>query len=442
VSSFQSPGGERTVVRPMPGGRVVHPQQEAGVEAAPPKRRERALPEAAYALPSASRNPILAAASPLLTLAPQIRNSATHANPHQLKEELTYGVRRFEQQLAESGTPHAQAVASRYILCTFLDECAASTPWGSGGVWASDTLLVRLHNETWGGEKVFQLLARLAREPAPNIDLLELIYVCLSLGFEGRYRVIDNGRSQLETVRERLYQMIREQREQPDRTLSVKWRPTAAEARRWFEMTPLWVFLAFCLAAMAVTFLAYRTMLNTRSDAAFAMLQGLRPVSSFVPAPAAPAPPPPAPEQPRLRRFLEPEIAAGLVTVQESGDKSVITIGGDGLFEPGSAVLNRSVQPLLGRIAAALREHPGAVLVSGHTDSQPIRSVRYPSNFHLSQERAEGVGRMLAAVIGTGRIRAEGKAEAEPLAPNDTPAGRARNRRVTITLVAGPGRTE
>jgi type VI secretion system protein ImpK len=74
------------------------------------------------------------------------------------------------------------------------------------------------------------------------------------------------------------------------------------------------------------------------------------------------------------------------------------------------------------------------VLVTGHTDNQPIRSVRYPSNWHLSQERAGSVKALLAGVIKPERLRAEGRADAEPVESNATPAGRARNRRVEITL--------
>ncbi|WP_194724270.1 DotU family type VI secretion system protein [Noviherbaspirillum malthae] len=456
---FRPAAADASVVRPTPGGRraqapggdATAPRSPA-VPGAPGNRAARGMGEpgasdgAAFALPRAVRNPLVAAASPLLSIAPQIRHSSSHPDPHRLKDELTQGLRRFEQQAEESGVAHATVVAARYVLCTFLDECAASTPWGSGGIWARDTLLVRLHSETWGGEKVFQLLARLAQEPAKNADLLELIYLCLSLGFEGRYRVADNGRSQLETIRERLYQLLREQRAQPERSLSVQWKPLRLEAQRWFEMTPLWVSLAFFLAATVLCFFAYSTLLNMRSDPVFAALQAIRAPAPAIPGAsgaAAPAQPPAAtlqaPASPRLRRFLEPEIAAGLVSVQETVDKSIITLRGDGLFEPGSAQISKQVLPLLGRIGAALREYPGTVLVDGHTDSQPIRSVRFPSNYHLSRERADGVGRILASAIGTQRIRAEGKADAEPVAGNDTPAGRAKNRRVTITLLHGQG---
>ena len=119
-------------------------------------------------------------------------------------------------------------------------------------------------------------------------------------------------------------------------------------------------------------------------------------------------------------------------------DRSVITIRGDGLFEPGSATLSADREVLMRRIAEALAQVPGAVLVTGHTDNQPIRSVRFPSNWHLSEERARAVRTILVSRgVKAERITAEGRAEGEPLVANDTPANRARNRRVEITLMTG-----
>ena len=91
-------------------------------------------------------------------------------------------------------------IAARYALCTLLDETAASTPWGGQGSWAKHSLLVLFHNEAWGGEKFFQLLSKLAENPAGNRDLLELMYACIALGFEGRYRVVQNGQAQLDVA--------------------------------------------------------------------------------------------------------------------------------------------------------------------------------------------------------------------------------------------------
>jgi type VI secretion system protein ImpK len=86
-----------------------------------------------------------------------------------------------------------------------------------------------------------------------------------------------------------------------------------------------------------------------------------------------------------------------------------------------------------------LKDVPGNVVVAGHTDNQRLISARFPSNWHLSQARAEVVRNMLAARAGSpGRFTAEGRGDTEPIAPNDSPANRAKNRRVDITVLA-PG---
>ena len=134
------------------------------------------------------------------------------------------------------------------------------------------------------------------------------------------------------------------------------------------------------------------------------------------------------------------DIKAGLVAVSDEVDRSVITVRGDGLFEAGSAALVPQREALMARIAEALGNVPGSVLVTGHTDNVPIRSVRFPSNWHLSQERALAVQKVVAERIqAKGRLSAEGRADTEPLAPNDSPTNRARNRRVEVTLLTAGG---
>jgi len=421
------PESERTVVRPRPGARGAPPPAAPAPEAAGPP------PEPAK-IPGAS--PLLACAQPLLSLVPQLRATPGVADPAALKESLAAGVRTFEKAAHKAGVAHETIVAARYILCTFLDETAAGTPWGSGGVWATDTLLVRFHNETWGGEKVFLLLSKLAENPARNRDLLTLVYDCLALGFQGRYGVLDNGRAQLEQLRERLYQMLRGLGPEPDRSLSPRWAPAAIAVRRWLSSAPFWAFCALLALLSFGVWFTYASLLANRSDPVFAGIQSIR-LPNVAPLPP-PQPAPPA-AQNRLARFLEAEIREGLVTVRDEANKSVVTIRGDGFFEPGSAVVAERVMPLLERIGKALAANPGRVLISGHSDNQPIRSARYPSNWHLSQERARAVLQLLTPLVDPSRMQAEGRADGEPLAPNDTPAGRARNRRVDVTLFVGNG---
>ncbi len=423
---------ERTIVRPRPGARAAPaagtPARSYGDDTA----IGAALPER---IGLEGSNALLSCANPLLALVPQLRSTASLPDPAALKESLGNGVRGFEQAAARADVPRESIIAARYILCTFLDETAASTPWGSGGVWSTDTLLVRFHNETWGGEKVFLLLSKLAEDPRRNRDLLELIYVCLALGFVGRYRVLDNGRAQLEQLRERLYQMLREVSPAPERALSARWAPTSVRQTSWLSAAPFWAFFALIGALTLGVYFAYGFLLANRSDPVFASIQSIR-LPSIAPLQALP--PPPA-AQPRLSRFLEPEIREGLVAVRDEANKSVVSIRGDGFFEPGSATVSPRVVGIITRVGAALAANPGKVLISGHTDSQPIRSARFPSNWHLSEERAQAVRQMLSQSVAASRMQAEGRADSEPLAPNDTAAGRAKNRRVEVTLFVSGG---
>ena len=388
-------------------------------------------PLALDALMSASLNPLVSAASPLLSAAPRIRAMVQHPNPAGLKDALADGVRKFEAQARAEGLSNEQVIASRYILCTLLDESAASTPWGGSGVWATQSLLVMFHNETWGGEKVFQLLSKLAENVAANRNLLELMYVVLAFGFEGRYRVLNDGKAQLESLRVRLSQMLRGKTVDGDKTLSPRWQGVPAKNARLGAGLPMWVLASLVGLLLVGVYIGLRLSINGSSDAVFAGLQGLDVKAAPITAP----PPPPLPAAaPRLATFLKPEIEAGLIQVRDLSDRSIVIIKGDGFFEPGSAEISDRVRPLLARIDAALQATPGQILITGHTDNQPIRSLRYPSNWHLSQDRATAVKALLTSVKPE-RMRAEGRADAEPVESNATPAGRARNRRVEITLM-------
>jgi len=192
---------------------------------------------------------------------------------------------------------------------------------------------------------------------------------------------------------------------------------------------PLWVVFAVCGLSLLGIYLGFSQSLNNTSDPVFAQIQSIRVKTAAPPKPPAPA------AAPRLATFLAKEVQEGLVTVQDDENRSLVTIRGDGLFAPGSATISEQYVPLLMRIADALNSVPGQVQITGHTDNQPIRSARFPSNWHLSQERARSVLQLLAQKVApANRLSAEGRADGEPVAANDTPANRARNRRVEITL--------
>ena len=424
---FASSGDGRTVIKPSPGGRTV-------MAGAVPQSPSLGPLEPLEPVSATGLNPLVAAANPLLNAVPQLRATLNHPNPAALREQLAGAIRAFETRAKASGVASEKVIAARYALCTLLDETAASTPWGGQGSWAKHSLLVLFHNEAWGGEKFFQLLSKLAENPAGNRDLLELMYACLALGFEGRYRVLQNGQAQLDSLRERLAQLLRQQTGEYERDLSPHWRGAAPKGRSIFATVPLWVGVALCGALLLAAYLGFSYALNAASDPVYAEIQSIR-VQTPTPREVAPVAPV---AKPRLGQFLAKEITEGLVAVRDEPRQSVITLRGDGVFAPGSASVAEAAMPVLLRVADALNGVPGKIVITGHTDNQPIRSVRFPSNWHLSQERARTVRDLLATRVPSARLSAEGRADAEPIAPNDSPADRARNRRVEITLYAVP----
>jgi type VI secretion system protein ImpK len=381
-------------------------------------------------------NPLVEAANPLLAAVPRIRTSATHANPAGLREHLVRDIGEFEANARAKGVKPESILIARYAVCTVLDEAVASTPWGGTANWAQTSLLVTFHREAWGGEKFFQLLDRLMADPASDPYLLELLYVCLALGFEGRFRVADNGRAQLDQLRERVFELVRVRRGDFERDLSPHWQGVDAPIRKGRGLLTLWVAASAAAALLIAVFIVLKFSLADRSDAIAALLDRANAPQAKVERKAPLAPPEPV--VPRLSKLLSDEIAAGKLEVAETAVESRVTIRSDGLFRPGSASVEDAYAPILRRVAEAVNSVGGAVVVEGYTDNRPIRTIRFPSNFELSQERAASVVRMLAPVLtDPSRVRAVGQSDSRPLAPNDSEDGRARNRRVEVVVRGG-----
>ena len=420
---------QRTYIKPRPGGRAARPTGDPGTNPS------RSAPPIDAAIFKHGLNPLVALANRLLVLVPPLRSSRQVADVSELRQSLAQNVRDFAAAAAAAGIAPDRVMAARYVLCTMIDEAASDTPWGGSGVWAQHSLLAMFHNETEGGEKVFQLMARLAENPSTNLDLLELIYCAVSLGFEGRYRIIANGQAQLEAIRNKLAQIIRKERGDYPPALAQHWLGQASTERKTSGWLPLAATAAIAAAVLTAIYLVLSFALESYSDPVYGQIQALQVTPPTI------APPIAAPT-PRLAQFLRPDIQAGTVAVRDDVDRSVVTIRGDGVFAVGSASLLPDREALMGRIGDAIAQLPGDVLVTGHTDNQPIaRSARFPSNFRLSEERAFAVRDVLAAHgVGLERIKAEGRAEFEPLDRADTPAARAKNRRVEVTLFVKPGR--
>lgn len=140
-----------------------------------------------------------------------------------------------------------------------------------------------------------------------------------------------------------------------------------------------------------------------------------------------------------IKKALQREIEQGAIEVEKLGQQIVIRIREKGAFPEGSAFLQPKFRPLVRQIADLVKDVPGIVRVSGHTDNQRIDSELYRSNWDLSAQRAVSVAQEMEKVKGFNhqRLQVRGMADTDPLGPNDTEAERARNRRVEINIMQG-----
>ena len=255
----------------------------------------------------------------------------------------------------------------------------------------------------------------------------------LCLGFKGKFHIEQDGDHTLQQLRDRLLRLLGST--PLNAPLAQHWRSKAPQDQGAMRYIPFWLPASVSGGLCALVFIGFYFQINQVSDRAFTTVASVVfPKPDFPQMQHAKTAP-----NTGLSKWLAPEIGQGLITLSESGNRSVLILMGDGMFSSGSEQIRSQSVDLVGKVAAALAQFPGKVKVTGHTDSQPIRSIRFPSNWHLSAARATVVGNLLREKWGAHQpempIETEGAGDSRPLAENTTMQNRAKNRRVEITLI-------
>lgn len=385
--------------------------------------------------------PFTRAATEVLMSAANLRTLAAAPDVGRLRALMADEMQRFRRRLEDERLPDDQIDHAHYAVCATIDDFVLNTPWGGNSLWTKQGMVATFHSESVGGERFFDNLTDLKTNPGRNAALLELMYACLSLGFQGHARITPNGLKDIDRQRDDLYRLLR--RNGGDTTLSPRWRGLRQPARRLDSVVPSWVIAAVGGGALLLAYAGFALTLGSGTEAVSKRLRdvAMRAVPLIT---RPPLPPPPVPKDreraPRIKKFLEAEIADKLVEVTETMDSVIVRIHNRGLFASASATVEPSFEPTLQRIARALEDERGKVTIVGHTDSLPIRSLRFPSNTALSLARAEAVRALMARLLSDpGRLSAQGRGDAEPIAPNTTEKDRQANRRVDIVLAKGDG---
>src|SRR5882672_4833644 len=457
--------GDRTVIRPNPGARrPVAPAAPASPQApsaatpqvsypgatptgsteewistaAPPKPTEQVQrgPDLRLdELAAPNENPIMRAAGPLLLLLGRLRVALLRAPFASLMEQVANAVVFFEKEIRSAGIPEQQANTAKYILCATADDIVQNIPTEDRHVWTQYSMLSRFFGERIGGVRFFEELEKALKDPLVNYPLLELQHTCLALGFQGVHRSAPNGPASLQQIQRNLYETLRRIRPKVIHDLSPRWQGQSLASRASRLRVPLWAVASIVGALLLALYVTLLALLSGRSEAVAGTIAILHPTDKIEIARRVIAPPPPPPpvatQLPRIKR----ELADECITVTQAANVIVIRLCDLALFESGKAEVREAFKPAAARIAKLLDQEKGFIKIVGHTDSEPIKSVRFPTNWHLSVERAKAVGALLTKGLAQpDRIQVDGKGSEVPVASNATPDGKSKNRRVEILI--------
>ena len=388
---------------------------------------------------ASSSNPLLAAASSLLILLGRLRTGLVELQVAPLMEHVTREIDRFERNAISAGVHPHEALVAKYALSGTADDIVQNLPGSDRGDWQQYSMVARFFHKRDSGVGFFQEAEKAMQAPAQQYNLLELMLVCLSLGFEGQFRTMPNGAAELARIRGAIHESLRRVHPRPDEDISVMWQPVVQGRGRRFAAIPIPAILGGSVAMLLGVFAIFLTLINRDGAEAAGVMRGLHrdmPVLQIDRSDPGPAYVAEMPQLDRIRDAFAAEIADGRVRVEAKGDFIAIRVGNLQLFDLGAVEVKPGFADLAGRIAEVLNAEGGAILIEGHTDNVPLTGRgRFKDNYQISTARAESVAGVLAPLLADGgRVTIEGRGEDQPVADNATEEGRAENRRVEILL--------
>lgn len=215
---------------------------------------------------AAKGNSLCAAASTLLNIAAELRRPHTNVDLAKLRQSLTIEINAFNLKAKNKNIDDNQITLARYILCAMLDEFVLDTPWGANSNWSEYSLLNTFHQDSSGGAKFFAILEKMQQSPALNLPLLELLYLCLCLGYLGKYRITTGGKEQLVSIKQQLFQQIEAQRKGIKTSLWSVPEPVDAKKVNKVKRVPFLKLSIITIVSLVVIFSIFKVTINSKAN--------------------------------------------------------------------------------------------------------------------------------------------------------------------------------
>ncbi len=373
---------DKTVIRPrrpMPGRRREHTPSRRAPPRQTPKPSYTATEPPISSVPRLDPkglNPLVESADTLLSLGAQLSTQMHDPGVAALRENVAAEIKSFTRTAKNRGIDTDIVDKASYALCSFLDEAVMETPWGGESFWPEKNLLVEFHGDAWGGERFFEILQEARDDPSRYIELLELMYLCLAFGFEGKYKLVNQP--EVERIRKDLYEQIRRHRGEIEPALSPHWQ--GHEKRGGLTRhIPLWVVGVVMLALLVIAYFSFKNKITEISFPVYGQLENIQPKLMMVNLPQVsigrkPPPPPPPPKP------FDGEYKSYILKFVTRGDK---------LTDLHKEVLQRFID----RVNANRDYRNIGVKIIGRASPTPPGAEVY--NQKLSERRAQSVRRYL-----------------------------------------------
>lgn len=205
--------------------------------------------------PKAGLNPLVDASSSIFSVIGKLRYLKSYRLLNKLQKELMQEIQTFQETIKHSGYNSEYIIVCRYVLCASIDDIICNTTWGGQGHWDIYSLLAAFNQDTQHQDKYFTILERAIKEPTLYIDLMELMYICLSMGYKGQYRSTEHSQYQLEQITNNLYKHIRAYRGSFSKTLSptpIKPIKQTVKSAPQSKSSPLFIFFVTACIIMTI----------------------------------------------------------------------------------------------------------------------------------------------------------------------------------------------
>lgn len=209
-------------------------------------------------------NYLLIASRYLLRLANDIKHDSEQL-PDDFRQKLTQAIKDFETQCNQMNIDSKKIYEAKYALVALLDELILNSNWSGKTEWMTQPLQLEIFGEHLAGEGFFKHLAELRQSGAQYVDLLEVFYVCMQLGFWGQYRLQEQSES-FQGLQADLRSQIEAIRGIPERHLSPSAVPQEGFVKRISKNIPIWVMLSVLLAGVILLYITFAFITSHRAN--------------------------------------------------------------------------------------------------------------------------------------------------------------------------------